>query len=81
MRLTLNVLQLADNDMLVDEYEQYNHDRTDVVVVSRTGSEEEPDAVPVANDCTISPLFYLPAVMRLGSSAAINAAVVVVPNL
>jgi hypothetical protein len=80
MRLTLNVLQLADNDMLVDEYEQYNHDRTDVVVVSRAGSEE-PDAVPVANDCTISPLLYLPAVMWLGSSAAINAAVVVVPNL
>jgi len=49
----LNVLQLADNDMLVDEYEQYNHDRTDVVVVSRAGSEEEPEAVSVANDCTI----------------------------
>lgn len=41
---------LADNDMLVDEYEQYNHDRTDVVVVSRAGSEEEPEAVSVAND-------------------------------
>lgn len=53
MWLTRNVLQLADNDMLVDEYEQYNHDRTDVVVVSRAGSEEEPEAVSVANDCTI----------------------------
>jgi hypothetical protein len=45
-------LQLADNDMLVDEYEQYNNDRTDVVVVSRSGSEEEPETEPLADDCT-----------------------------
>jgi len=37
--------------MLVDEYEQYqnNNDRTDVVVVSRSGSEE-PETEPLAND-------------------------------
>ncbi|KAH8702140.1 putative ubiquitin C-terminal hydrolase [Talaromyces proteolyticus] len=36
--------------MLVDEYEQYNNDRTDVIVVSRSGSEEEPESEPAAND-------------------------------
>ncbi|KAL2010554.1 hypothetical protein VTN00DRAFT_6361 [Thermoascus crustaceus] len=41
--------QLTDNDMLVDEYEQFNNDRTDVVVVSRSGSEE-PEAEPLADD-------------------------------
>lgn len=54
--------------MLVDEYEQYhnnNNDRTDVVVVSRSGSEElepeqEPEPEPLANDCTTS----LPAFSR-----------------
>lgn len=37
--------------MLVDEYEQYhnNNDRTDVVVVSRSGSEE-PDPEILADD-------------------------------
>lgn len=42
--------------MLVDEYEQYNNDRTDEIVVSRSGSEEEPEAEaePVATDCTAS---------------------------
>lgn len=38
--------------MLVDEYEQYNNDRTDVIVVSRSGSEEEPEPELLANDCT-----------------------------
>lgn len=46
--------QLTDNDMLVDEYEQYNNDRTDVVVVSRSGSEE-PEPEPLADDCMNSP--------------------------
>jgi len=36
--------------MLVDEYEQFQHDRTDDVVVSQSGSEE-PDAEPPADDC------------------------------
>ncbi|OJJ32980.1 hypothetical protein ASPWEDRAFT_43017 [Aspergillus wentii DTO 134E9] len=42
---------VADSDMLVDEYEQYqnNNDRTDVVVVSRDGSEE-PEPEPLADD-------------------------------
>lgn len=37
--------------MLVDEYEPYqnNNDRTDVVVVSRSGSEE-PEPEPLADD-------------------------------
>lgn len=43
-------LQVADNEMLVDEYEQYHNDRTDDVVVSRSGSEE-PESEPLANDC------------------------------
>lgn len=46
--------QLTDNDMLVDEYEQFNNDRTDVVVVSRSGSEE-PEAEPLADDCMVPP--------------------------
>lgn len=36
--------------MLVDEYEQFQHDRIDDVVVSQSGSEE-PDAEPPADDC------------------------------
>jgi hypothetical protein len=38
--------------MLVDEYEQYHNDRTDDVVVSRSGSEE-PEPEPLADDCKI----------------------------
>lgn len=38
--------------MLFDGYEQYNNDRTDVIVVSRSGSEDEPESEPAANDCT-----------------------------
>ncbi|OJJ48937.1 hypothetical protein ASPZODRAFT_129272 [Penicilliopsis zonata CBS 506.65] len=40
---------LADNEMLVDEYEQYHNDRADVVVVSRPGSEDQGSEV-LAND-------------------------------
>lgn len=36
--------------MLVDDYEQYQNDRTDDVVVSRSGSDE-PDQEPRADDC------------------------------
>lgn len=36
--------------MLVDEYEQFQNDRTDDVVVSQSGSEEL-DAEPSADDC------------------------------
>lgn len=37
--------------MLYDGYDQYNNDRTDVIVVSRSGSEDEPESEPLANDC------------------------------
>ncbi|KAL2863310.1 ubiquitin-specific protease UBP15 [Aspergillus lucknowensis] len=40
---------VADNEMLVDEYEQFHQDRTDDVVVSQSGSEE-PEAEPPADD-------------------------------
>ncbi|KAJ5462719.1 hypothetical protein N7475_007663 [Penicillium sp. IBT 31633x] len=40
---------LAENDMLVDDYEQYPAERTDVVVVSRSGSDE-PESAPTADD-------------------------------
>jgi hypothetical protein len=36
--------------MLVDEYEQFQNDRTDDVVVSQSGSEE-PETEPLADDC------------------------------
>ena len=35
--------------MLVDEYEQYPNEKTDVVVVSRSGSDE-PEPAPSATD-------------------------------
>jgi hypothetical protein len=38
--------------MLVDDYEQFNNDRTDVVLVSHSGSEEEQEAELLASDCT-----------------------------
>lgn len=41
--------KLAENDMLVDEYDQYPNEKTDVVVVSRSGSEE-PEPAPSAAD-------------------------------
>jgi hypothetical protein len=37
--------------MLVDEYEQYPNEKTDVVVVSRSGSDE-PEPAPSAADRT-----------------------------
>lgn len=41
--------------MLYDGYDQFNNDRTDVIVVSRSGSEDEPESEPLANDCTVLP--------------------------
>ncbi|PLN77676.1 ubiquitin C-terminal hydrolase [Aspergillus taichungensis] len=40
---------VADNEMLVDDYEQYQNDKTDDVVVSQSGSDE-PDSEPLADD-------------------------------
>ncbi|KAL3478386.1 hypothetical protein BJX99DRAFT_224406 [Aspergillus californicus] len=40
---------VADSEMLVDEYEQFHNDRTDDVVVSQSGSEE-PETEPPADD-------------------------------
>ncbi|PWY79654.1 ubiquitin C-terminal hydrolase [Aspergillus heteromorphus CBS 117.55] len=40
---------VPDSEMLVDEYEQFHNDRTDEVVVSRSGSEE-PEPEPLADD-------------------------------
>ncbi|KAJ5176850.1 uncharacterized protein N7482_002727 [Penicillium canariense] len=40
---------LAENEMLVDDYEQYPNEKTDVVVVSRSGSDE-PEPAPSAAD-------------------------------
>jgi ubiquitin carboxyl-terminal hydrolase 7 len=37
--------------MLVDDYEQYTAEKTDVVVVSRSASDE-PDSTPTADDRT-----------------------------
>lgn len=45
----LTVHQLAENDMLVDEFEQYPNEKTDVVVVSRSASDE-PEPAPSAAD-------------------------------
>ncbi|EDN02652.1 conserved hypothetical protein [Histoplasma mississippiense (nom. inval.)] len=42
--------QLTDNDMVVDDYDQYGNDRSDVVVVSPPGSSSEPEPEPLATD-------------------------------
>ena len=43
--------QLAENDMLVDEYDQYPNEKTEVVVVSHSGSDEpESEPKPSAAD-------------------------------
>jgi hypothetical protein len=53
LSLELPGLQLAGPDMLVDEYEQYNNDRPDVVNISPDDASEEPAEVePMADDCT-----------------------------
>jgi hypothetical protein len=53
LRFELPGLQLAGPDMLVDEYEQYNNDRPDVVNISPDDASEEPAEVePMADDCT-----------------------------
>jgi hypothetical protein len=57
--------QPTDNQMLVDEYERYHHDRTDDVVVSHSGSEE-PEAEPSADDCKT---LAIPALCRRRPSA------------
>jgi hypothetical protein len=55
-------LQLAGPDMLVDEYEQYNNDRPDVVNISPDDASEEPAEVePMADDCTCNSLSFLSA--------------------
>ena len=54
----LSGLQLAGPDMLVDEYEQYNNDRPDVVEFSPEGASEGPAEVEaMADDCTCSASF------------------------
>lgn len=52
----LDALQLTSPDMLVDGYEQYNHQESEVVNISPDdGSEEPAEALPRADDC-----MYLP---------------------
>ncbi|EEP79053.1 conserved hypothetical protein [Uncinocarpus reesii 1704] len=41
---------LEENGMVVDEYDQYNNDQTDVVLVSPSGSPSEPEPEPLADD-------------------------------
>ncbi|EER41128.1 ubiquitin carboxyl-terminal hydrolase [Histoplasma capsulatum var. duboisii H88] len=55
-------LQLTDNDMVVDDYDQYGNDRSDVVVVSPPGSASEPEPEPLATDfigIPVSVLWFL----------------------
>ena len=55
-------LQLTGPDMLVDEYEQYNNDRPDVVNISPDDASEEPAEVePMADDCTCNGFPFLTA--------------------
>ncbi|KAK2794704.1 hypothetical protein FQN52_007474 [Onygenales sp. PD_12] len=64
--LSMTSLQLSENDMLVDNYEQYGNDQPDdVVLVSPPGSaseaEREPDSEPLANDFEAMMAKVLPA--------------------
>jgi hypothetical protein len=60
--LELHGLQLNGPEMLVDEYEQYNHDRPDVVNISPDDASEEPAEVePMADDCTCNGFPFLTA--------------------
>lgn len=49
--------------MVVDEYEQFNHDRADVVLVSPSGSASEPEPEPLADDCTVPTPFLNNAIV------------------
>lgn len=53
--------------MLYDGYDQFNNDRTDVIVVSRSGSEDEPESEPLANDCMALPSSSASEGARTGS--------------
>ncbi|KAJ5562977.1 hypothetical protein N7535_002578 [Penicillium sp. DV-2018c] len=55
---------LAENDMLVDDYDQYPAEKTDVVLVSRSGSDE-PEAAPRADDGAAMMAKVLPALPDL----------------
>ena len=47
----LSELQLNGPDMLVDDYEQYNNDRQEVVNISPDDPTEEPEPEIRADDC------------------------------
>lgn len=52
LSLGLSGIQLASPDMLVDEYDQYQNDRQDVVNITPDDTAEEPAAAePMADDC------------------------------
>ncbi|KAL1956846.1 hypothetical protein VTO42DRAFT_6796 [Malbranchea cinnamomea] len=54
---------VGENDMVIDDYDQYNSDRADVVLVSpsgSTGEPEEPETL-LANDYDAMMSRYLPA--------------------
>jgi hypothetical protein len=54
--ISVENIQLADSDMLVDEYEQYKDGKADVVLVSPPDSLEEQEIEPLADDCMEYPL-------------------------
>lgn len=52
--------------MLVDDYEQYSNEKTDVVVVSRSGSDE-PEPVLSAADRTFLSMSFMPSLPLFSS--------------
>lgn len=50
----LSTTQLAENEMLVDDYEQYPNEKTDDVVVSGSGSDEPEPTLSAADRTFLS---------------------------
>ncbi len=59
VRSSLRDLQLAGPDMLIDGYEQYNHQNDEVVNITPDDHSEEAAEAPVrADDCMLAPSYH-----------------------
>lgn len=61
-------LQLNGPDMMVDDYEQYNNDRQEVVNISPDDPSEDPEPEIRADDCMSPFLLLQPPASQLGGT-------------
>jgi hypothetical protein len=62
-------LQLAGPDMLLDGYDQYNQQESDVVNITPDDASEEPsDTLPRANDCMGHPACFFASSLTFAQS-------------